>query len=231
MSEYNVEKIAEQISCTNLLFELDDIQNWIKNKKDNFKTQVNQYPINNMREWEVKKNGSIEHSSGKFYKIIGVKVGPNSDREVKKTGWEQPLIKEYNNIGGLLGLIRTKIEGLPHYLIQAKFEPGNYGIFQLSPTLQATFSNINKIHGGNPPHYFNYFKDYKIKKNYLFNYWFAEDGGRFYKKRNLALIKYVDYKTIPIVNDNFTWMSLYQVQKLIKSNSQVNPHLLRLIFQ
>ena len=37
--------------------------------------------------------------------------------------------------------------------MQARFEPGNYGPIQISPTLQATFSNLNQEHGGRKPHY------------------------------------------------------------------------------
>ena len=52
------------------------------------------------------------------------------------------MLREANseNTGGLLGLIRTKIEGLPHYLVEAKYEPGNFNSVLFSPTLQATFS-------------------------------------------------------------------------------------------
>ncbi|GIR20438.1 hypothetical protein CM15mP35_06990 [bacterium] len=53
---------------------------------------------------------------------------------------------------------------MPHYLVQARFEPGNYGTIQLGPTLQATFSNFNQEHGGRKPYYSEFFEDYKSKK-------------------------------------------------------------------
>ena len=69
----------------------------------------------------------------------------------------QPILSEVDEVGGLLGLIRTKIDNLPHYLVEAKYEPGNFNKILLSPTLQATFSNINQAHKGRKPHYFEFF--------------------------------------------------------------------------
>ena len=130
-----------------------------------------------------------------------------------------------------MGLLRTYINGLPHYLVQARFEPGNYGPIQISPTLQATFSNLNQEHGGRKPHYHEFFDDFKESNDtYKFNAWLSEDGGKFYKKRNRGLVKQVDYENTYVKDDNFTWVSLSQIKKFMKFDSLVNPHLARLIF-
>ena len=78
-------------------------------------------------------------------------------------------------------MIRGRFKGIPHYLCQFKVEPGNYGKIHLAPTLQATFSNINKHHGGKKPYFSNYFSNSKNKK-VLVNKEILEDDGRFYKK-------------------------------------------------
>ena len=62
--------------------------------------------------------------------------------------WDQPFIKQIGYKGGIIGLVRALIDGVPHYLIDAKFEPGNYNDIQLSPSLQATYSNLNRVHLG-----------------------------------------------------------------------------------
>ncbi|GIR20437.1 hypothetical protein CM15mP35_06980 [bacterium] len=41
---------------------------------------------------------------------MGVRIGDNANREIGNKGWDQPIVKEFNFNGGLLGLIRTKIE-------------------------------------------------------------------------------------------------------------------------
>ena len=53
-------------------------------------------------------------------------------------------------------------------------------------------------------------------KNYLFNNWLAEDGGKFLKKRNLGLVKNVEYKDIEIINDDFMWLSFFSDSRIYR---------------
>ena len=67
-----------------------------------------------------------------------------------------------------------------------------------------------------------------IKNNHkiLFDSWTSEDGGRFLKKRNRSILIEVphNYK-IKIPNNNFRWLSLFQIKALLKENAWINPHL------
>ena len=223
-----VENLVEHSMCTNLIIDFDGVVSWAEKVKDEFKTEVEELPLTSLEGWEVDSD-KIYHNSGKFFEILGLRVGSDAGREVS-SGWDQPIVKEYNYDGGVLGLLRTYIEGLPHYLVQARFEPGNYGPIQISPTLQATFSNLNQEHGGRKPHYHEFFNDFNEGKNYKFNSWLSEDGGKFYKKRNRGLVKQVNYEDTYIVDENFKWVSLHQIKKLMKYDALINPHLARLIF-
>ena len=49
---------------------------------------------------------------------------------------------------GILGILTRLTGGAREYLMQAKQEPGNVDGAQVSPTLQATFSNYTQAHGG-----------------------------------------------------------------------------------
>ena len=85
--------------------------------------------------------------------------------------------------------------------------------------------------GEQKPPYSEFFEDYSKNQNeYIFNEWLAEDGGKFYFKRNRGLVKQVDYENTYLVDDSFMWLSLFQIKKLLEKNSLVNPHLSRLIF-
>ena len=44
-------------------------------------------------------------------------------------GWDKPILTEPNFDGGILGLLRKRINGVPLYLVNVKFEPGNYRLF------------------------------------------------------------------------------------------------------
>ena len=229
LSSYEIEKLVEHSMCTNVLNTYDEVVAWAEKIKKRFNTEIKEIPLGDLQNWNVDSN-KIAHSSGKFFEILGFRIGSNSLREVE-AGWDQPIIKEHGFDGGVLCLLRTYIEELPHYLIQARFEPGNYNHIQLSPTLQATFSNLNQEHGGNKPPYSEFFEDYSKNQNeYIFNEWLAEDGGKFYFKRNKGLVKHVDYENTYLLDDSFMWLSLFQIKKLLEKNSLVNPHLSRLIF-
>ena len=229
-SAIEIEKTVENLICTNLINDFDDVINWYEKSKKNIKAKDEIIELNKISDWN-QTNSNISHKSGGFFEVIGVRIKNNGARELKNNGWDQPMLREANseNTGGLLGLIRTKIEGLPHYLVEAKYEPGNFNSVLFSPTLQATFSNLNQVHEGRKPNYYEFFMDYKESNNYLFNNLLTEDGGRLYKKTNLGLIKEVDYSKIE-VKKNFIFLSLFQIKQLIRNTTLVNPHLARLIF-
>ena len=169
------------------------------------------------------------HTSGSFYRVEGIRVIKSFKREVNK-GWDQPMFTEPGYDGGILGLLKKDINKSPHYLINAKFEPGNYKFIQLSPTVQATFSNIKRSHGGREVKYLKYFKHPK-KNNckVIFKQWVSEEGGRLKNKRNLGiLVEHVGKSEVRIGSD-FKWITLNQIKELILENAIVNPHLRTLV--
>ncbi len=226
-----IEKTIEHLMCTNIMHNDKEINDWYKKTITDLKATIEYIDINECNLWDSDPNGNIEHSSKQFFRVTGIRVNNSSSREVGDKGWDQPILSEVTEDGGLLGLLRSYIKGLPHYLIEAKFEPGNYNLIQLSPTLQATFSNLNRAHGGKKPNYSEFFDDYETnKEDYIFNQWLSEDGGRLLNKRNLGLVKNVDYKEISNIYENFHWVSLHQIKQLLNKGTYVNPHLARLIF-
>lgn len=60
--------------------------------------------------------------------------------------WDQPIINQPEV--GYLGFIVKEFNGVLHFLMQAKIEPGNVNHVQLSPTIQATRSNYTQVHQG-----------------------------------------------------------------------------------
>tara|TARA_B100000945_G_C20365732_1_gene589514 strand:- start:573 stop:1337 length:765 start_codon:yes stop_codon:yes gene_type:complete len=230
-SNIEIEKIIEHFMCTNILHNENEIKDWYETIVRNLDATIENIDVNDCNLWDSDSSGNIEHSSKQFFRITGIRVNNSSSREVGDKGWDQPILSEVTQDGGLLGLVRSYIKGLPHYLIEAKFEPGNYNLIQLSPTLQATFSNLNRAHGGKKPNYSEFFDDYETnEEDYIFNQWLSEDGGRLFNKRNLGLVKNIDYKAISNIEENFHWISLYQIKNFLNKGTYVNPHLARLIF-
>ena len=203
------------------------VKNWFLKKRKNPSIKVKNIPLNHCRNWEMKK-GNYVHKSGEFFKVTALRVSETKSREVDE--WDQPILTQVGYDGGILGLIRKRFFGVPHYLIEAKLEPGNYKFVQLSPTLQATFSNLRRAHRGRKPYFEEYF-DLKRKKSrkVLYKQWLSEDGGRLNKKRNLGIIIEIPEKIKLKISKDFIWMSMWQIKESLKYNAWVNPHVRGLI--
>ena len=218
-----IKTMLESIRDDNQINKLDYIIEWFNKKRQESDMIVEEVGIKDLEKWNIEKEtGNIFHDSKGFFKIIGVKVSNTFDREVGKEGWTQPMIAK--NPGGILGILMKKINGVPHYLLQAKAEPGNIGKLQLSPTLQATTSNILKAHGGKRPLFAEYFDDSNNPK-IIYAKWQSEDGGRFYLKSNYNMIVEVNEDEELVIPDYFIWVTLFQIKQLLKIENFVGPHI------
>ena len=216
-----IETMLASIRDENQINKLDYIINWFNKKREESDMVVEEIGINDLDKWNVDPDtGNIKHESGGFFEVIGVKASNTFDREVGKKGWTQPMIAK--NPGGILGIIMKRINGVPHYLLQAKAEPGNIGKLQLSPTLQATTSNLLKAHGGSKPLFAEYF-DEENNPEIIYAKWQSEDGGRFHLKSNYNMIVEVKEEELEIP-DSFIWVTLYQIKQLMKIENFVGPH-------
>ena len=203
------------------------VKNWFLKKRKNPPIKVKNIPLNQCTNWLMKK-GNYIHKSGEFFKVNALRISETRSREVDK--WDQPVLTQIGYDGGILGLIRKRFFGVPHYLIEAKLEPGNYKFVQLSPTLQATFSNLRRAHRGRKPYFSQYFDlKKKITRKILYKQWLSEDGGRLNKKRNLGMILEIPEKTKLKMPKDFIWMSMWQIKECLKYNAWVNPHVRGLI--
>ncbi|MFP4472212.1 MAG: NDP-hexose 2,3-dehydratase family protein [Bacteroidales bacterium] len=190
---------------------------WIREKNEQVHVKISRVPFAELREWKFDdKTGNLVHSSGRFFSIEGIRIHTNWG---KVSRWEQPIINQPEV--GFLGIIAKKINGVLHLLMQAKIEPGNINIVQLSPTLQATKSNYSMVHRGKRPLYLEYFNGEK-KMVTLLDQLQSEQGARFLKKRNRNMIVEIgENEEIP-VHDNFCWLTLGQIKHFLQYDNLVN---------
>lgn len=205
---------------------VQDILTWLQKIKESLNANVSVVNLNDVGDsWEFDKDtGNLQHKTGGFFKIVGIET----ETEVRESGvgWAQPMIDQGTE-SSIVGLLKKNIGGIPKYLIEAKFEPGNYDRVLLSPTIQVTYDNLNKLHGGRTPLFSEYFVKNKNKNYVMFEHWYPEDGGRFYKKRVKNML--VETEDELVVPDNFKWLSMYQIKELLKMDNLVNPHLRSII--
>ncbi|MCK5360722.1 MAG: NDP-hexose 2,3-dehydratase family protein, partial [Gammaproteobacteria bacterium] len=158
---------------------------------------------------------NLRHESGRFFSIEGVEIKTNWGDVAH---WQQPIIRQPEI--GILGIITKKFDGVLHFLMQAKIEPGNINSVQLSPTLQATKSNYTRVHKGKSPRYFEYFTDNKPGVRVLLDQLQSEQGARFLKKRNRNII--VEVEEDIEVFEEFCWLTLGQLKHLLDYENIVN---------
>jgi oxidase EvaA len=218
-----VEVMLQCIRDDNQFQNLESVLNWFAKKREQCDMNVDEIGINKLDKWKVDpETGNIRHETGGFFEVIGIKATNTFDREVGKKGWTQPIIAR--NPGGILGLLMKNFNGVPHFLVQAKAEPGNIGKLQISPTLQATTSNLLKAHGGSKPLFAEYF-DEPRKDKIVYAKWQSEDGGIFHLKSNYNMIVKLDDEEDIQVPDSFTWVTLYQIKEMLKYENLVSPHI------
>lgn len=193
----------------------DKILGWMKSQNEEVVSNIMQIPISELRGWSY-RDDRIRHNSGKFFSIDGIHIRTNYRNTPE---WDQPIINQPEI--GFLGFIVKKFNGVLHFLLQAKIEPGNLNIVQLSPTLQATRSNYTRVHGGKAPTYLEYFngeKDVLILVDQLQ----SEQGARFLHKRNRNIIVEVGEDEELEVKEGYIWASLGQIKELLRYPNVVN---------
>ena len=193
----------------------EDVLVWMRKQNEEVQTEINQIPISELRGWKY-RDDRIRHDSGRFFSIDGIHIKTNY-RDVST--WDQPIINQPEI--GFLGFIVKKIQGVYHFLMQAKIEPGNLNVVQLSPTLQATRSNYTRVHKGAIPKYLEYFTGEK-NVYVLVDQLQSEQGARFLHKRNRNIIVEVEESDPIEILDGFIWLSLGQIKELISYPNVLN---------
>jgi oxidase EvaA len=195
-----------------------NLERWVTSILLSPKLKISTISLQAMQGWSVDAaTGDISHNTGRFFSLTGIHV-----RHRTLTGeieWDQPIIDQPEV--GILGIIVKKIRGVLHFCLQAKEEPGNINSVQLSPTVQATFSNYTMAHGGNPPKLIEYFLD-RTKGRVVYAKLQTEDGGRFLYKSNRNMIVQVDDHELEALPEGFIWVTLRQIGRLLRKDNLVH---------
>jgi len=194
---------------------LDTFLAWFQARRTANRFVVEQIPLAGMDQWYLAEHPCrLAHRSGKFFTVEGIRVQTNYGAVPE---WDQPIINQPEI--GILGIITREFDGVRHFLMQAKMEPGNANILQLSPTVQATRSNYTQVHQGRQPLYLEYFID-RSKARILVDQLQSEQGARFLRKRNRNMIVQVTQDVPP--HDEFCWLTLGQIKQLLTIDNLVN---------
>lgn len=195
-----------------------ELFDWIEERKNNTHVALSLVSMNECKNWYYdEQEGCIRNEKGSFFKIFGARWNYTDPKTGKEVCIEQPII-EQNEIG-FLGILCCKYEGEWHYLMQAKIEPGNVNVVQLSPTLQATKSNFTQAHGGKRPEFLDYFMNMK-PEDIIVDQIQSEQSSRFMHKRNRNVILTVDELLAEPATHR--WMTLSQIKRMMHCDNLVN---------
>jgi dTDP-4-dehydro-6-deoxy-alpha-D-glucopyranose 2,3-dehydratase len=197
-----------------------DFREWLAERGRANEFHVERIPFDRLDGWSFEETtGNLTHRSGRFFTVEGLHVterdgpyghGPYAD-------WYQPIIKQPEI--GILGILVKEFDGVPHFLMQAKMEPGNPNLLQLSPTVQATRSNYTKAHQGAGVKYIEYFVG-PGRGRVIADVLQSEHGSWFFRKSNRNMIVEAT-GDVPLLDD-FCWLTLGQIGELLHQDNTVN---------
>ena len=132
---------------------------------------------------------------------------------------DQPMIKSAQE--GIIGFLVKKINGIYHFLVQAKLESGNFDVIEMAATVQCLTGNYRKGANEYDVPYLDYFLN-PDPANIWYSTYQSEEGGRFFQEQNLNIIIEVD-NDFPIeVDPNYCWMTLNQLLIFVQYNNYLN---------
>tara|TARA_B100001027_G_scaffold74184_1_gene50669 strand:+ start:3509 stop:4216 length:708 start_codon:yes stop_codon:yes gene_type:complete len=207
--------------------EILSILKWVKERQKRVKTVSKLINLNQCSDWHLDKNNNLYHKSQQFFKVKGVVTKGATGREVKS--WTQPILTQKH--GGVLAFIcrQTKKYGT-QFLIDVRIEPGDDSILKISPSFQATQSNMNRAHGGKRPKFYDIIMENKGAELIYYTI-HNEEGARFWKKSNWnVIVKLKNPYDKRIKGENYRWVSFKQIKKLALKNRYVNPFVKTILF-
>jgi oxidase EvaA len=189
-----------------------NILNWINKYRETHKTEIKQVNLGDLKDWHF-ENGIIKRQDSAFFTICGIESDnyPSENNELPII--DQPEI-------GILGFIVTKGENGMQILLHAKTEPGNVGVTQVGPSVQATESNYKVKHGGKKTNYLDLFLDDSHPKSISIKQ--SEQGTRFLNKYNLNAVVEVKESEIDINEKKYKWFYLDEVIKELNTDFLFN---------
>lgn len=194
-----------------------DVLGWLDERRRAHRFGVRRIPFADLEGWSFAAGtGNLVHRSGRFFSVEGLRCTTGTD---PYPSWEQPVIRQAEV--GILGILAKEFDGVLHFLMQAKMEPGNPNLLQLSPTVQATRSNYTKVHQGADVRYLDHFlRPVHTGDRVVADSLQSEHGAWFFRKSNRNMI--VETSADVPDHEDFRWLTLGQLGELLLLDNIVN---------
>ncbi len=192
------------------------ILEWLFEYRQSIDCNIERIRFGESNQWVLDESRStLRHVSGRFFTIQGYR-GQSS---VRPDVW-QPLINQPET--GTQGfIVRNGVSGL-ELLVQARTEPGNVGLVQIGPTIQATYSNYTAAHSGRQQPFLEHFHHpERFGSRVLVDTVQPELGSRFLKKWNRNIV--INAPALAgFSHPMFRWVSLPTLARIMRLDHVVN---------
>lgn len=182
------------------------VEAWLNERRRRFGLQVAPTSLPQCEKWQI-IDGELRHVSGRFFQVVGA-------RAITPAGgsWEQPLLRQEEV--GLLAFLVREADGRFEWLLQAKAEPGNVGGTQIAPTIQATESNFQRVHGGAATRFLEWFAS-DGDEHVVADVVASEIGTRFLRKRNRNAVALVPRGRRVTLGGAWEWFPSSELRSLL----------------
>src|SRR4051794_31820491 len=185
------------------------LESWLNGCRRRSPFRVERVPLKAIEGWRfAPESGDLVHDSGRFFSVRGIHVKTDYGCVPE---WSQPILDQPDR--AILGILAREIDGVLHFLMQAKMEPGNANTVQISPTVQATPSNYLRAHKGRCAPYVEYFAE-PGHGRVLVDVLQSEQGSWFRGKRNRNMLMEVTRDVEH--HDDFAWLTLGEIHALLR---------------
>ncbi len=191
----------------------ESLLSWLDHRRQTCDMHVEEIPWRHSREWHY-SDGALQHHSGGFFSIVAVEAENASSVTLRQPLINQPEI-------GILGFLLQRRGGVPHLLIQAKPEPGNIGLCQAAPSVQATRSNYQRLHHGKATPFLDFFTGHPAARVHADSLQ-SEQGTRFLGKYNRNMTVEVPAELALDTAEGYRWAPLPEVCALLGTDFQIN---------
>jgi oxidase EvaA len=190
-----------------------EVRSWLTRRRCSHDVAVGTVGLSETRGWH-RSDRTVAHESGRHFRVVGVDVSAGR-REVRS--WSQPLL-EPSDVGIVAMFVRV-VAGTPHLLLRARVEPGFVLSVELGPTVQCNPSNYAHLPTSAQPPYLA--EALAGRDHAAYDRVLSEEGGRFLNARSRYLILEAG-DALPVVSDEFCWVSVHQVDELLRYSHNLN---------
>lgn len=189
---------------------------WLDGLRERSGLSVKRIALRECRGWLI-DDLSLRHVTGGFFSVVGVRCVTDIEH---LRNFESPMIDQPEI--GVLGFVVRRRSGTWEWLLQGKTEPGTVCGTQVGPSVQATASNYQCVHGGLATPMIECFLTRMPNVRTLVDVIQSEQGDCFLGKYNRnAILEVADQFSDPDM-PNWAWFSTNEVREALLADFAVN---------